>query len=231
MLALAAQPQSALWLGGTEASLQALELRFAKRLQPIGSAPESAVAASGWQQIAEGSAGEALLVLYIPLPASKCAAKDRLRLLNQVVAQYLQQALQYYLRDEKGLCYAVFAQSYAQGDYEGLTCAVQSSKVGAARLLAEIKYCLADLLQRLANDWAGLKADLEALKNQLAQGDLGYEQLSVILFRHWREQRLHTGLLAEVEAQQQLSFEVFAEYCQALQDTQRWLLLSNQPRN
>lgn len=156
---------------------------------------------------------------------------DRLRLLNQVVAQYLQQALQYYLRDEKGLCYAVFAQPYAQGDYEGLTCAVQSNKVGAARLLAEIKYCLADLLQRLANDWAGLKADLEALKNQLAQGDLGYEQLSVILFRHWREQRLHTGLLAEVEAQQQLSFEVFAEYCQALQDTQRWLLLSNQPRN
>ena len=49
-----------------------------------------------------------------------------------------------------------------------------------------------------------------------------------MLFRHWREQRLTSGVQAEVQAQEHVNAELIARYCQALQEHSRWLLLSNQ---
>ena len=229
-IALAAASQRALWLGATQYAHR-LEPRYLQRLQPLSSSLSGSEAATGWQQVHDSGSDDALLVVYIPLPATDIKEKDRLRMLNRVFAQHLQTALQRSLRDKQALCYAVFAQAYAEGEHEGLALAVQSSKVSAAQLLSEIRQCLAGFQTQLSVQIEALLADIAVQITQLQQGALGLERSSAILFRHWREQRLTTGVQAEVQAQAYVSSELIEHYCQALQEHSRWLLLSNQAEN
>ena len=229
-IALAAASQRALWLGATQYAHR-LEPRYLQRLQPLSSSLSRSEAATGWQQVHDSGSDDALLVVYIPLPATDIKEKDRLRMLNRVFAQHLQTALQRSLRDKQALCYAVFAQAYAEGEHEGLALAVQSSKVSAAQLLSEIRQCLAGFQTQLSVQIEALLADIAVQTTQLQQGALGLERSSAILFRHWREQRLTTGVQAEVQAQAYVSSELIEHYCQALQEHSRWLLLSNQAEN
>ena len=227
-ISLAAQPQVALWLGAADhAGL--LEACYLQRLQTLSGVSPPLAAASGWQQVYDSGTEDALLIVHIPLPARAIVEKDRLRLLNRVFAQHLQTALQRYLREQRGLCYAVFVLPYAQGEHEGLSCAVQSSKVSAAQLLIEIKQCLADYHAALDQHLPTLLAELGLQVQQLVQGALGLERLSQMLFRHWREQRLGLGLAAEIQAAQLVTAEDIQSYAQAIQNQQHWLLLSNQP--
>ena len=226
-IALAAAPQNALWLGAVEYA-QRLDSRYLQRLQPLSRAVDTPKAVTGWQQVHDGGTEEALLVVHIPLPAQDIQHKDRLRLLNRVFAQHLQTALQRSLRDEQALCYAVFVLPYAEGEHEGLACAVQSSKVSAAQLLSEVRQCLADFQAQLPEHIEVLLTDSAAQTTQLQQGTLGVERSSSMLFRHWREQRLGSGLQDEMQAQEFVNAELIARYCRALPECSRWLLLSNQ---
>lgn len=226
-IALATAPQSALWLGAAEYAVL-LEARYLKRLQPLSHAADTSPTVTGWQQVHDNSTEDALLVVHIPLPAEDIQHKDQQRLLNRVFAQHLQTAVQRTLRDEQALCYAVFVLPYAEGEHEGLTCAVQSSKVSAAQLLSELRQCLAEFQARLPEHLQALQADIRVQTAQLQQHSLGMERSSAMLFRHWREQRLTSGVQAEVQAQEYVSAELIERYCQALQVHSRWLLLSNQ---
>ena len=226
-IALAIAPQSALWLGSTEYPAL-LEARYLQRLQPLSQMVNTSPAVMGWQQVHDGGTEDALLVVHIPLPAQDTQHKDRLRIVNRVFAQHFQTALQRSLRDEQALCYAVFVLPYAEGEHEGLACAVQSSKVSAVQLLSEIRQCLAEFLARLPEHLQVLQADIRAQTAQLQQHSLGVDRSSAMLFRHWREQRLTSGVQAEVQAQEHVNAELIARYCQALQEHSRWLLLSNQ---
>lgn len=228
-IALATAPQSALWLGAAEYAVL-LEARYLQRLQPLNRVAVSQ-AATGWQQVPESSTEDALLVVHMPLPAEDIQHKDRLRLINRVFAQHFQTALQRTLRDEQALCYAVFVLPYAEGEHEGLVCAVQSSKVSAAQLFAELRQCLADFQSQLPEQIDAVLAEITVQTTQLQQGALGVERSSAMLFRHWREQRLSKGVQAEVQAQEYVSAELIEHYCQALQEHNRWLLLSNQAEN
>lgn len=225
-IALAIAPQSALWLGAAQYA-QRLDSRYLQRLQPLSQMVNISPAVTGWQQVHDGGTEDALLVVHIPLPATEIHHKDRLRIVNRVFAQHFQTALQRYLRDEQALCYAVFVLPYAEGEHEGLACAVQSSKVSAVQLLSEIRQCLAEFQARLPEHLQALQADIRVQTAQL-QHSLGVERSSAMLFRHWREQRLTSGVQAEVQAQEHVSAELIARYCQALQEHSRWLLLSNQ---
>ena len=226
-IALATAPQSALWLGAAEYAAL-LEARYVQRLQPLSQMVNTSSAVTGWQQVHDNSTEDALLVVHIPLPAQDIQHKDQQRLLNRVFAQHLQTAVQRTLRDEQALCYAVFVLSYAEGEHEGLVCAVQSSKVSAAQLFAELRQCLADFQARLPEHLQALQVDIRVQTAQLQQHSLGMERSSAMLFRHWREQRLTSGVQAEVQAQEYVSAELIEHYCQALQVHSRWLILSNQ---
>lgn len=226
-IALATAPQSALWLGAAQYA-QRLDSHYLQRLQPCNSAVDTPKAATGWQQVPDSGTEDVLLVVHIPLPATEIHHKDRLRIVNRVFAQHFQTALQRSLRDEQALCYAVFVLPYAEGEHEGLACAVQSSKVSAVQLLSEIRQCLAEFQARLPEYLQVLQADIRVQTAQLQQHSLGVERSSAMLFRHWREQRLTSGVQAEVQAQEHVNAELIARYCQALQEHSRWLLLSNQ---
>lgn len=224
---LASAAQYALWLGDL-AGIAQLPQAALQRLQPLPPTPLKAKVATGWHQVHDSGSEDALLVIYIPLPAQSIPAQDRLRPLNRVIAQHLHSALQRTLRDEQGLCYAVFVLPYAQGDFEGLSCAVQSSQVSVAYLIQAIRQCLADFHAQLPQHRAALLAAVAEQAQLLASGELSVEQLSTLAFRHWREQRLHSGLQAEVQAQVELDDEQLDAYCQALQAHQQWCILSNQ---
>jgi len=226
-ITLAAQPQVALWLGAADhAGL--LESCYLQRLHTFSAASHPLAAATGWQHLDESGTDDALLIVHIPLAATAVAEKDRLRLVNRVFAQHLQTALQRHLREQRGLCYAVFVLPYAQGEHEGLSCAVQSSKASAAQLLSEIKQCLAEYLADMPQQLPALQADLLAQTEQLQQGALGLERLSQMLFRHWREQRLEQGWQEEIQAAQLVSAADIQHYAQSIQNHSNWLLLSNQ---
>lgn len=224
---LAEQPQAALWLGASEQTA-VLEQRYLQRLTALNTAVATPLAATGWEQASASGSDDALLVLYIPLPGENIVEQDRMRVINRVCAQHLQTLLQRYLRTDRALCYAVFVLPYAQGDYEGLVCAVQSSTVSAAQLLEEIKQCLADFKTQLAEHIEALHADLKRQAEPLEQGALGMEYGRAMLFRHWREQRLAMGVQEEIQAAQQICSAEIEQYCQALQQHAQWLLLSNQ---
>lgn len=229
-IALAAASQRAVWLGAAQYA-QVLESRYVQRLQPLSSILSMSEAATGWQQVHDSGTDDALLVVHIPLPATDIKHKDRLRIVNRVFAQHLQTALQRSLRDEQALCYAVFVLPYAEGEYEGLACAVQSSKVSTVQLLSKIRQCLADFQTQLSVHIEVLLADIAMQTTQLQLGALGLERISAMLFRHWREQRLGAGIQDEVRAQAYVSADLIEHYCQALQVRSRWLLLSNQAEN
>ncbi|HKM26546.1 MAG TPA: insulinase family protein [Thiopseudomonas sp.] len=221
------QPQAALWLGASEHAA-VLEQRYVQRLTALNTVVTTAPAATGWEQASASGSDDALLVLYIPLTGENIIEQDRMRVINRVCAQHLQTLLQRYLRTDRALCYAVFVLPYAQGDYEGLVCAVQSSTVSAVQLVEEIKQCLADFQTQLAEYIEMLHADIKRQVEPLEQGALGIEYGRAMLFRHWREQRLEVGVQAETQAAQQICSAEIEQYCQALQQHAQWLLLSNQ---
>lgn len=226
-ITLASVPQSALWLGAVQYAAL-LEARYVQRLQPLSYTADTPKAAVGWQQVHDSGSDDALLVVHIPLPATEIQHKDRLRSLNRVFAQHLQTALQRSLRDEQALCYAVFVLPYAEGEYEGLACALQSSKVSAALLLSKLRQCLASFYTQLPEHLQALLGDVAIQTAQLQQETLELERSSAMLFRHWREQRLTSGMQAEIRAQEGVSSELIERYCHVLQEHRHWLILSNQ---
>lgn len=226
-ITLASQPQAALWLGVTEPT-GLFEQRYLKRLQNFSAAIDVQPAATGWQQVRNSGSDDALLVVYMPLPGKSIVEQDRMRMINRVYAQHFQTVLQRYLRDEHALCYAVFVLPYTQGDYEGLVCAVQSSKVSANQLLKEIKQCLANYHAQLSVQINTLQADVLLQIELLEKYAYGMQRSSEMLFRHWREQHLEFGLQAEIQAVQQISTDEIMQYCQMLQEHTRWFVLSNQ---
>lgn len=231
VVSLSSQPQYALLIGHETVGLrmQRLDSRYLQRLHTLEFELSQMPAAVGWQQVEEGHTDETLLVLYMPLPVLGQAHKDQLRLFNCVFAQHLQRRLQHVLRDEKALCYAVFAQAYEQGGHEGISCALQSSKVGAQYLLAEIQRCLAALQVQLLSEVSDLKLDFAVHAQRRVQAQWGYEALSKSVFHQWCEQRLEFGLHTGSHAPQVFSQALFADYCQEIQKDQYWLILSNQP--
>lgn len=230
MLDLANQPQAALWLGGSD-PLSQIEPRYLQRLEDFTPKAHAQPSPSGWRCVSDSGTDDALLVVHIPLPAGTATSKDQMRLISRVFAQHWQAVLQRYLREQRGLCYAVFVLPYAQGEHEGLSCAVQSSKVSAAQLLLEIQDCLADYYAAIAQHLPALLADLRSQAHQLQQGALGIDRLSQMFFRYWCEQRLETGAAQELHTVQALTAEDLQCYVHAIQDQQHWLLLSNQPAN
>ena len=96
------------------------------------------------------------------------------------------------------------------------------------RSLSELRQCLAEFQARLPEHLQALQVDIRVQTAQLQQHSLGMERSSAMLFRHWREQRLTSGVQAEVQAQEYVSAELIEHYCQALQVHSRWLILSNQ---
>ena len=227
---LASQPQAALWLGDSDV-LSQIKPRYLHRLGAFSPKVNMQRSPSGWRIVSDSGTDDALLVVHIPLPVDTGASKDQLRLINRVFAQHWQAVLQRYLREQRGLCYAVFVLPYAQGEHEGLSCAVQSSKVRAAQLLLEIQQCQADYYAAIAQHLPTLLADLRIQTDQLQHGALGIDRLSQMLFRHWSEQRLETGAAEELQAVQALTAKDIQRYVHAIQDHQHWLLLSNQPAN
>ena len=131
MLYLANQPQAALWLGGSD-PLSQIEPRYLQRLEDFTPKAHAQASPSGWRCVSDSGTDDALLVVHIPLPAGTATSKDQMRLISRVFAQHWQAVLQRYLREQRGLCYAVGVLRYAQGEHEGSSCAVQSSKVSAA---------------------------------------------------------------------------------------------------
>lgn len=228
-IALADQPQAALWLAEAAAADQ-LETRFLQRLQVLSASTVQLTALTGWQQVRDSSS-DALLVLYIPMTAPSVSVLDRMRVINKVFAQYFQSLLQRRLRDELSLCYAVFALPHMQLEREGLVCAVQSSKVSACALLAEVEHCLAEFMTSLAEHLAKLRANVVLQIEQLEQRGQSPESVSQRLFRHWCEQRLGSGWQDEVASIGLLTDEDFANYFAMIQDQKNWLLLSNQTGN
>ncbi len=229
-VSLASQAQSALWLGAPLAT-QLLDERYLQRLQSLPVASSVQPCSVGWQQVTDSRSDDALLIVHIPLPAVSTVEKDRMRVVNKVFSQYFQSALQRYLRDERGLCYAVFVMPSAQAEREGLVCAVQSSKVSAAQIFTEIKQCLNEFQTLLSESLPRLRADVLIQAEQLEQKTLGIERLSVMMFRHWREQRLELGFREEAQAARLLMSNDIEAYYQAIQNHANWFLLSNQPSN
>ena len=225
-IALVDWPQAALWLGEAAVAGQ-LEQRFLQRLQNFTAIADRQAAATGWQHVSDSSA-DALLVLYIPLALASAFVMDQQRIINKVFAQQFQSILQRRLRDELGLCYAVFVLPHVQIEREGLVCAVQSSKVSALRLLAEIKQCLVDFESKLSEHVPALLMNAVQQIEQLRQLGQSLEYVSQRLFRHWSEQRLVTGWQDEIQAASLLTAEDIEKYYLDLQDQKRWLLLSNQ---
>ena len=226
-MAWAGQVQSALWLGQSLPE-DALPEHYVQRLQRLPSNQAEQRCLLGWQCVVDDATADAVLIVHIPLPAINSADKDRMRAVNRVLSRHVQSALQRSLRDERGLCYAVLVMPSAQVEHEGLVCAVQSSKVSAARILTEIQHCLADFQTTLPARLLVLLTEILAQAEQLKHGRLSAEHLSQMLFRHWFEQRLATGLAEEARAVRSLSTADIEQYCQTIQDHQRWFILSNQ---
>lgn len=226
-IALAGRPQTALWLGAVDGATL-LKQNYLQRLQTFSAVTNVPAAAIGWQQVKDSGSDDALLVVYIPMPATGIAEQDRMRMINRVFAQHFQTALQRYLRDELALCYAVFVLPYAQGDYEGLSCSVQSSKVSAAQLFDEIRQYLACFKIQFSGIIETLQAEVAVQAEQLEQGVWGLERQSQMLFRHWRELRLELGLQEEIQAVLHVDKGTIEKYCLTLAEHSKWLILSNQ---
>lgn len=224
---LAYQPQSALWLG-EPTGLGQLDPLYVQRLKILAAVTEAQSSTSGWHQVSDSRTDDALLIVHMPLSAMAMVEKDLLRVINKVFAQHFQSFLQRRLRDELGLCYAVFVMPHTQVSREGLVCAVQSSKVDASRLLEEIRQCLVGFQALLTEHLSILHTDALLQAEQLEQGTQSLEFVSQMLFRHWREQRLTLGLREEIQAIRLIKYADFEKYYQAIQDSNRWFVLSNQ---
>ncbi len=227
-ISLAEQKQSALWLGSALMA-DVLDERYLQRLQKLVDTVSVQPYSAGWQYVTDSRSDDALLVIHMPLPAISIAEKDRMRVVNKVFSQYFQSALQRYLRDERGLCYAVFVMPSALANNEGLVCAVQSGKVSAAQIRVEIRHCLNAIEERLPELLPRLHAEVLVQAEQLEQGDLGLDGLSQMMFRHWREQRLETGCGEEAHAARLVTYTDIEKYYSAIQSHSNWFLLSNQP--
>lgn len=227
LMVLSNQPQSALWLGAAEA-IEQINPLYLQRLKAFPTRSEMSDAPSGWQQVSDSASTDTVLVVYMPCSTQCILEQDQMRAINKVFAQYFQSELQQRLRDELGLCYAVFVMPHTQAEREGLVCAVQSSKVDALHLCTEIRQCLMTFKTSLTERISALHADILLQAQQLEQGAQSLESCSDMLFRHWREQRITQGLQEEVQALRSVSASTIERYHQALEDQSRWLLLSNQ---
>ncbi len=225
--ALPSQPQAALWLGDAKNAMQ-LSSFYLKRLKNLSVVKDDQLLATGWHQVSACATDDSLLIVHIPLPAIGMLEQDRMRVINKVFAQHFQSVLQRYLRDELGLCYAVFVMPHVQVEREGLVCAVQSSKVEAHLLLKEISQCLMTFLQGQRECLPATHADILLQISQLEQGAQHVEHLSHRLFRRWSEQRLEKDAKEEDKTAQLLSFADIEKYYDAIQDEKSWFILSNQ---
>ena len=226
-IALPSQPQAALWLGDANSAMQ-LSPFYLKRLKNLSVVKDAQLLATGWHQVSACATDDSLLIVHIPLPAIGMLEQDRMRVINKVFAQHFQSVLQRRLRDELGLCYAVFVMPHVQVEREGLVCAVQSSKVEAHLLLKEISQCLMTFLQGQRECLPATHADILLQISQLEQGAQHVEHLSHRLFRRWSEQRLEKDAKEEDTTAQLLTFADIEKYYDAIQDEKSWFILSNQ---
>lgn len=226
-VALPGQPQAALWLGDASSATR-LSSFYLKRLKNLSIVKDAQPLVAGWYQVSACATDDSLLVVHMPLPAIGMLEQDRMRVINKVFAQYFQSVLQRFLRDERGLCYAVFVMPHVQVEREGLVCAVQSSKIEAHHLLKEVSQCLMGFLKVQRGRLPSMHADVLLQISQIEQNSQQIEYLSHCLFRRWCEQRLEIDAKEEIQAAQLLTFDDIEKYYDALQDEKSWFILSNQ---